>query len=52
MIGAAVIGICAYGIIHDPVLGVILAVGPGTLGCFMDSILGKQSLREKICLTK
>ena len=42
MIGAAIVGICAYllGIINNPVLAIILAVIPGTLGCFMDSILG------------
>ena len=45
-----VIGICAYllGIIHDPVLGVILAVIPGTLGCFMDSILGAVFERKDL----
>ncbi len=50
MVGAAVIGICAYllGIIHDPVLGVILAVIPGTLGCFMDSILGAVFERKDL----
>jgi uncharacterized protein (TIGR00297 family) len=42
IIGAAIIGIAAFflGIISDPVLSLKIAVISGTVGCFMDSILG------------
>lgn len=48
--GAAIVGICAYllGIINNPVLAIILAVVPGTLGCFMDSILGAVFERKDL----
>lgn len=42
IIGAAIIGIAAFflGIISDPLLSLKIAVISGTVGCFMDSILG------------
>ncbi|WP_249024998.1 TIGR00297 family protein [Methanobrevibacter arboriphilus] len=42
IIGAAIIGIAAFflGIISDPFLSLKIAVVSGTVGCFMDSILG------------
>ena len=42
MVGAAIIGIVAFllGIMPDPVAAILVAVVSGTLGCFMDSILG------------
>lgn len=42
MAGAAIIGIVAFllGILPDPVAAIIVAVVSGTLGCFMDSVLG------------
>lgn len=40
--GAAVIGIAAYllGIMADPLISITVAIISGTVGCFMDSILG------------
>lgn len=40
--GAAIIGIAAYllGIMADPLLTLAVAIISGTVGCFMDSILG------------
>lgn len=42
VIGAGIIGIAAYllGIIADPFLSLKIAIISGTIGCFMDSILG------------
>lgn len=42
IIGAAIIGIAAYilGIVHNPWSVIIVSVISGTVGCFMDSILG------------
>lgn len=42
IVGAAIIGIAAFflGIISDPLLSLKIAVISGTVGCFMDSILG------------
>ncbi|WP_442920659.1 TIGR00297 family protein [Methanobrevibacter sp.] len=42
IIGAAIIGFSAFllGIISDPILSLKIAVISGTIGCFMDSILG------------
>lgn len=42
MIGAAVIGIASFylGIMPDPVPAILISVISGTVGCFMDSILG------------
>ena len=50
MAGAAIIGIVAYllGIISDPVAAIIVAVISGTLGCFMDSILGALFENRKL----
>lgn len=40
--GAAIIGIAAYflGILSDPLISITVAIISGTIGCFMDSILG------------
>ena len=40
--GAAVIGIASYllGIMSDPLIAITVAIISGTVGCFMDSILG------------
>ena len=42
IVGAGIIGICAYflGISTDPFIALKIAVIAGTLGCFIDSILG------------
>ena len=42
MIGAVIIGICAYflGILPYFHVSIIIALVSGTLGCFIDSILG------------
>ena len=42
MVGAAIIGIAAFflGIVHDPLSAIVVSVISGTVGCFMDSILG------------
>lgn len=48
--GAAIIGIAAYafGIISDPLLSLEIAIISGTIGCFMDSILGAVLERRNI----
>ncbi|WP_082706311.1 TIGR00297 family protein [Methanobrevibacter sp. YE315] len=42
MVGAAIIGIAAYflGIIPNPLTAILVSIISGTVGCFMDSILG------------
>ena len=42
ILGAGIIGLAAYllGIITDPFLSLKIAIVSGTIGCFMDSILG------------
>lgn len=42
IIGAAIIGIAAYflGIVENPLSAIIVSIISGTVGCFMDSILG------------
>lgn len=42
IVGAAVIGIAAYflGILANPLSAIVVSVISGTIGCFMDSILG------------
>lgn len=42
MVGAAIIGVAAYflGIMVNPLIAVGVAIISGTVGCFMDSILG------------
>ncbi|WP_407453278.1 TIGR00297 family protein [Methanobrevibacter sp.] len=42
IVGAAIIGIAAYflGVIPDPLIAIGVSVISGTVGCFMDSILG------------
>ena len=42
IVGAAIIGIAAYllGIMTNPLLAIVVAIISGTVGCFMDSILG------------
>ena len=42
IVGAAIIGIAAYflGIMDNPLLAIGVAIISGTVGCFMDSILG------------
>lgn len=42
IIGAAIIGIAAYflGIVPNPLSAILVSVVSGTVGCFMDSILG------------
>lgn len=42
MVGAAIIGIAAYllGIVPSPLSAIVVSVISGTVGCFMDSILG------------
>ena len=42
IVGAAIIGIaaCLLGIISDPVAAIAVSIVSGTVGCFMDSILG------------
>jgi uncharacterized protein (TIGR00297 family) len=41
-VGAGIIGIAAFllGIISDPLVSLKIAVIAGTMGCFIDSILG------------
>lgn len=50
MVGAAIIGIVAFllGIMPDPVAAILVAVVSGTLGCFMDSILGALFENRKL----
>ena len=40
--GAAIIGISAYflGILENPLSAILVSIVSGTIGCFMDSILG------------
>ena len=42
MVGAAIIGIaaCLLGILPDPLVAISVSIISGTVGCFMDSILG------------
>ena len=42
IVGAAIIGIASYllGIMPDPVPAIVVSIISGTVGCFMDSILG------------
>lgn len=42
ILGAAIIGAAAYllGILSNPLAAILVAIVSGTLGCFMDSILG------------
>jgi uncharacterized protein (TIGR00297 family) len=42
IVGAAIIGICAYllGIVANPVSAIVVSIVSGTVGCFADSILG------------
>lgn len=42
IVGAAIIGIAAYllGVMTDPVAAIAVSIISGTIGCFMDSILG------------
>lgn len=42
IIGAAIIGVAAYflGVMTNPLLAILVSVISGTVGCFMDSILG------------
>ena len=42
MVGAAIIGIAAYllGIVPSPVSAIVVSIISGTVGCFMDSVLG------------
>ena len=42
IVGAAIIGIAAYmfGIIGNPLSAIVVSILSGTIGCFMDSILG------------
>lgn len=42
IVGAAIIGIAAYllGILANPITAIMVAIVSGTVGCFMDSILG------------
>ena len=42
IVGAAIIGIAAYllGIVANPLSAILVSVVSGTVGCFMDSILG------------
>ncbi len=42
IVGAAIIGIAAYflGILSNPLIAITVAIISGTVGCFMDSILG------------
>lgn len=42
IVGAGIIGVAAYllGIINDPFSSILVALVSGTVGCFMDSILG------------
>ena len=50
MVGAAIIGIVAFllGIMPDPVAAILVSVVSGTLGCFMDSILGALFENRKL----
>jgi len=50
IIGAGIIGVAAYflGIISDPFLSLKVAIIAGTVGCFMDSILGAVLERRHI----
>lgn len=42
IVGAAIIGIASYflGIMPDPLMAILVSIISGTVGCFMDSILG------------
>ncbi|MBQ6512858.1 TIGR00297 family protein [Methanobrevibacter sp.] len=42
IVGAAIIGIaaCLLGIVNDPIAAISVSIISGTVGCFMDSILG------------
>ncbi len=42
VLGAAIIGVAAYllGIVQNPLSAILVSVISGTVGCFMDSILG------------
>ena len=42
IVGAGIIGFCAYmlGIMPDPYVSIKIAIISGTVGCFMDSLLG------------
>lgn len=42
IVGDAIIGVAAYllGIMSDPLLAIVVSIISGTVGCFMDSILG------------
>ncbi|WP_458453564.1 TIGR00297 family protein [Methanobrevibacter sp.] len=42
IVGAAIIGIAAYllGIVSNPLSAIVVSIISGTVGCFMDSILG------------
>lgn len=42
IVGAAIIGIASYllGIMPNPLLAICVAIISGTVGCFMDSVLG------------
>jgi len=42
IVGAAIIGIASYllGIMPDPLIAILVSIISGTVGCFMDSILG------------
>lgn len=48
--GAGIIGVAAFllGIISDPLLSLKIAIISGTIGCFMDSILGAVLERRNI----
>lgn len=50
IIGAGIIGVAAFllGIISDPFLSLKVAIIAGTVGCFMDSILGAVLERRNI----
>ena len=42
IVGAAIIGIAAYllGVMPNPLSAIVVSIISGTIGCFMDSILG------------
>lgn len=50
IVGAGIIGVAAFllGIISDPILSLKIAIISGTIGCFMDSILGAVLERRNI----
>ena len=50
IIGSAVIGFAAFilGLLSNPLLALLIAVISGTIGCFMDSILGAAFERKDI----